>query len=230
MSESSFQSPIRVFLLLRHRLLRDALNRVFRRRVDFLVVGCRKEEDCSPRAIVESECDVLVLDFLDTRWLPTKLQLEAGDAPLPKALVIGMKDDSDQFLAAVRGGATGYLLDDASTADVVRAVRATFRGEAVCSPKFCASLFQTLSQTAAAGAAQAFTAPALNLRQQRLVALIASGMTNKEIASHLHLSEFTIKNHIHRIMKQFNAGSRSQVVHTILSLGYRLNGIAEHPS
>jgi len=230
MNESCFQSPIRVFLLLRHRLLRDALNRLFRRRADFLVVGCCKEEDCSPRAIVESECDVLVLDFLDTRWLPTRLQLEAGDSPLPKALLIGMKDDSEQFLAAVRGGATGYLLEDASPSDVVRAVRATFRGEAVCSPKFCASLFQTLSQTAAAGGAQAFTAPALNLRQQRLVALIASGMTNKEIASHLHLSEFTIKNHVHRIMKQFNAGSRSQVVHTILSLGYRLNGIAEHPS
>ena len=150
--------------------------------------------------------------------------------PVPKALLIGMKDDSDQFLAAVRGGATGYLLDDASTADVVRAVRATFRGEAVCSPKLCASLFQTLSQTAAAGGAQTFTAPALNLRQQRLVALIASGMTNKEIASHLNLSEFTIKNHIHRIMKQFNAGSRSQAVHTILSLGYRLNGMADHAS
>ena len=230
MSESTCPSPIRIFLLLRNRLLRDALNRLFRRRADFLVVGCRKEEDCSPRAIVKSECDVLVLDFLDTRWLPTKLQLEAGDSPLPKALLIGMKDDSDQFLAAVRGGATGYLLEDASTSDVVRAVRATFRGEAVCSPKFCASLFQTLSQTAAAGGAQTFTAPALNLRQQRLVALIASGMTNKEIASHLNLSEFTIKNHIHRIMKQFNAGSRSQAVHTILSLGYRLNGMADHAS
>ena len=230
MSESTCPSPIRIFLLLRNRLLRDALNRLFRRRVDFLVVGCRKEEDCSPRAIVKSECDVLVLDFLDTRWLPTKLQLEARDSPVPKALLIGMKDDSDQFLVAVRGGATGYLLDDASTADVVRAVRATFRGEAVCSPKLCASLFQTLSQTAAAGGAQTFTAPALNLRQQRLVALIASGMTNKEIASHLNLSEFTIKNHIHRIMKQFNAGSRSQAVHTILSLGYRLNGMADHAS
>jgi len=104
---------------------------------------------------------------------------------VPKCLLICMKDDSDQFLEAVRGGTTGYLLDDASTSDVVRAVRATFRGEAVCSPKLCAFLFQTLSQTSAA---KAFAPPGLALRQQRSVALIAGGMTNKEIALHLKLT------------------------------------------
>lgn len=62
----------------------------------------------------------------------------------------------------------------------------------------------------------------LTLRQQRLTALIAKGWTNEEIASHLNLSEYTVRNHIHRIMKQADATSRSQAVERILSHGYAL--------
>ncbi len=53
--------------------------------------------------------------------------------------------------------------------------------------------------------------------------LVAKGLTNKEIASHLKLSEFTVKNHIYRIMKQVDAGSRSEAVETILSYGYPIS-------
>jgi len=61
------------------------------------------------------------------------------------------------------------------------------------------------------------------LRQQRLVGLVARGLTNKEIASHLNLSEFTVRNHIHRILKQVDAGSRSEAVETIRAYGYPIS-------
>jgi len=64
--------------------------------------------------------------------------------------------------------------------------------------------------------------PDRTLRQQQLLALGAKGLTNKEIASHLNLSEFTVRNHIHRILKQFDAGSRSQAVETIRAFGYAI--------
>ena len=64
--------------------------------------------------------------------------------------------------------------------------------------------------------------PLLTLRQQRLRALIAKGWTNKKIASHLNLSENTVRNHVHRIMKEVDATSRSQAVERCLSHGYAL--------
>jgi DNA-binding NarL/FixJ family response regulator len=64
-------------------------------------------------------------------------------------------------------------------------------------------------------APRAESKPNLTLRQRQLVTLVAQGMTNKEIASELNLSEFTVKNHIHRIMKQVDAGSRYEVVETV---------------
>jgi two-component system response regulator DesR len=65
--------------------------------------------------------------------------------------------------------------------------------------------------------------PDLTLRQQQLVSLVAKGLTNKEIASHLNLSEFTVRNHIHRILKQVDAGSRSEAVETIRAHGYSIS-------
>ena len=65
--------------------------------------------------------------------------------------------------------------------------------------------------------------PDLTLRQQQLVALVAKGLTNKEIASRLNLSEFTVRNHIHRILKQVDAESRSQAVDVIRASGYTIS-------
>ena len=132
-----------------------------------------------------------------------------------------MELDEEQFLAAARSGVTGYLLKDASVSDVIAAVRAVFRGEAVCPPQLCSTLFRAVVQTARKMPAQSSTSrPALTLRQLQLVALVAKGLTNKEIASHLNLSEFTVRNHIHRILKQVDAGSRSEAVEAIRAYGY----------
>jgi DNA-binding NarL/FixJ family response regulator len=223
-SESVPESPIKVYLLLENRLLREALGRLFRKRADLLVVGCNGQEECSPQRLLETQCDVLAADFFDARWLPSNLRLRTGEFSALKSLLIGMSGDAEQFLAAVRGGVTGYLLKDASISEVVAAVRSTFRGEAVCSPKLCGSLFQYVSQMARGGSAPSLAErPDLTLRQQQLVALVAKGLTNKEIASRLNLSEYTVRNHIHRILKQVDADSRSEAVETILSHGYSLN-------
>jgi len=224
MSEIVSESPIKVYLLLENRLLREALDRLLRKRPELLVVGRGRREDSSSRILLETQCDVLVLDFLDSEWLPANLRVKIGVPSALKSLLIGMDDDFQQFLTAVRGGTTGYLLKDASTSEVVTAVRSIFKGEAVCPHQLCAMLFQYVSQLAKTSSAPpTSTRPDLTLRQQQLVALIAKGLTNKEIAVRLNLSEFTIRNHVHRILKQVDAGSRSQAVETILSHGYSLS-------
>ena len=185
------------------------------------MVGSGKPETCTSQMLIDAECDVLVLDFLKTQWLPSNLRQERSDLSALKVLLICMANNSEQFLAAVRGGVSGYLLNDASAADILSAVRVTANGEAICSPKLCTLLFDSISNTVDDGPVA--HRPALTLRQQQLVALMANGLTNKQIASRLCLSEFTVKNHIHRIMKQFNAENRSQAVGIIQSHGYQLD-------
>src|SRR5438105_9127448 len=215
---------IRVFLLIENRLLREALVRLFRKRSDLTVVGQSWQADLNVQQVLDSNCDVLVVASFQTNCLPASITLECIGQLSLKVVLIGMDCDEEEFLAAVRAGVTGYLLKDASASDVVAAVRAVFRGEAVCPPQLCSTLFRFVAQVAREISLQnSASKPDLTLRQQQLVTLVAKGLTNKEIASQLNLSEFTISNHIHRILKQVDAVSRSEAVETIRASGYSIN-------
>jgi two-component system nitrate/nitrite response regulator NarL len=223
MSELVPSSSIRTFLLIENRLLREALVRLFCKRTDLLVVGQSGHAEASALRLLDSKCDVLITDSLQAPWL-SAITAENAACGSFRIVVIAREPDEKHFLSAVRSGVTGYLLQDASASDVVAAVRAVFRGEAVCPPQLCSSLFRFVAQTAREIPVQnAPPKPDLTLRQQQLVALVAKGLTNKEIASHLNLSEFTVRNHIHRILKQVDAGSRSEAVETIRAHGYPIS-------
>jgi two-component system nitrate/nitrite response regulator NarL len=224
MSELVPSSSIRTFLLIENRLLREALVRLFSKRADLLVVGQSGYAESTALAALDSQCDVLVIDSLQTPWFSALIAIENADRASFKVVVIARESDEKHFLAAIRAGVTGYLLQDASASDVVSAVRAVFRGEAVCPPQLCLTLFRFVAQMTRGMPVQGATSkPDLTLRQQQLVRLVAKGFTNKEIASHLNLSEFTVRNHIHRILKQVDAGSRSQAVETIRAYGYSIS-------
>lgn len=217
-------SSIRVFLLVENRLLREALVRLFRKRADLFVVGQTSLADEALRLLLGNESDILVGDSFLTSGALSILSANAGMTPGCKILLVGMEADEEQFLTTVRSGVAGYLLRDASASDVVNAVRAVFRGEAVCPPQMCSALFRFVARTAQDLPLRNLASkPDLTLRQQQLVTLVAKGLTNKEIASHLNLSEFTVRNHIHRILKQVDAGSRSQAVETIRAHGYSIS-------
>jgi DNA-binding NarL/FixJ family response regulator len=217
-------SPIRVFLLMENRLLREALIRLFRKRSDLAVVGPDGAADATACQVLEAQFDVLLIDSFETTRPAARTARETGGQAAYKAVVIGMEPDEEVFIAAVRSGVMGYLLKDASASDLVAAVRAVYRGEAVCPPQLCSSLFRfvahMIEEIPIKRAAQR---PDLTIRQQQLMALVAKGFTNKEIASRLNLSEFTVRNHIHRVLKQLNAGSRSQAVEAIRAHGYAIS-------
>jgi DNA-binding NarL/FixJ family response regulator len=130
-----------------------------------------------------------------------------------------MDDDADIFLQAVRLGVSGYLLKNASASELVDALRNVAQGEAVCPPKFCKVLFQAVAneanQQAAIADQRADARFELTQRQRQLMSLVAMGMSNKEIATNLNLSEFTVKNHIYRVMKQVDAQTRHEACHRI---------------
>jgi len=224
MNDCAPVSSIHAFLLIENRLLREALVRLLRKRPDIVVAGQSSPSDETSVGILDTHCDVLVSDSFVPGLLPASLSTKIGTHAGFKIILIGMNSDEERFIAAVRWGATGYLLQDASASDVVTAVRAVFRGEAVCPPELCSALFKIVAQTASDISLQnSASKPDLTLRQQQLVTLVAKGLTNKEIAARLNLSEFTVRNHIHRILKQVDAGSRSEAVETIRGYGYTIS-------
>ena len=223
-SESVPISSIRVFLMMENRLLREALIRLLRKRSDLVVVGHDGPADATARPVLETQFDVLLIDSLQTTWPAAKIARENGGQATSKAVLIGMEPDEELFMAAVRSGVMGYLLKDASASELVAAVRAVHRGEAVCPPQLCSTLFHFVAHVIEESPIkQSARKPDLTMRQQQLMALVAKGLTNKEIASRLNLSEFTVRNHIHRVLKQLDAGSRSEAVEAIRAHGYAIS-------
>ena len=216
MADGAIESPIRVFLLIENRLLREALSRLFRKRSEFAVIGQAGRSGILAGGLQFESCDVLAVDFFDEDFL-------TGNRG-PKAILIGMDEDPDQFLDAVRAGVNGYLLKDASASEVICAIRAIQKGEAICPPRLCATLFRWFAEEMPGKRNRpAATYHDITLRQRQLVELVAEGLTNKEIAAQLNLSEFTVRNHIHRIMKQVDVGSRREAVDAIFPGKLRAN-------
>ena len=223
---------VRLYLAIQNRLLREALVRLFRKRADLVVARESTASDTRTATVFDSRCNVLILDSL--YFAPGSRERAALRAPLEtvKTILIGMDADEEQFIAAVHAGVLGYLLKDASTSDVIAAVRTVSRGEAFCPPRLCRALFRFVALTPAEFLAHRNAKPDLTLRQQQLISLVAQGLTNKEIARRLNLSEFTVRNHIHRILKRVDAENRSQAVEAIRAHGYFVGaaGIAAEQS
>jgi DNA-binding NarL/FixJ family response regulator len=214
--EASEETPIRVFLIVENRLLREALSRLFRKSADLQVVGESGDRKLSHQELLDAKVDVLAVDFFDSQWQASLFVQVAPDFCKPKTVLVGMDGDSNAFLEAVRAGVNGYLLKDTSAAGVVASIRAVCKGEAVCPPKLCSILFQRVHKSADLEQVQRLPPrPDLTLRQLQLVSLVAKGMTNKEIAVNLNLSEFTVKNHIHRILKKAEVGTRRNAVDVV---------------
>ena len=210
MKVASLESPIRVFLLVENRLLRQALSRLCRKRDDLQIVGESGRDSVGPHQICESQCDVVMLDFFNPEWLPCR-PTHQGTRGI-KVILIDMENNDQQFLEAAKAGVIGYLLKSASASEVIAAIHATSRGEAVCPPRLCSTLFQWVAQSTSRAKGRAIQLPTFTPRQRQLIDLVAKGMSNKEIANQLNLSAFTVRNHLHRILKVAGVGTRREAV------------------
>ena len=212
-----------IYLMAENRFLREALVRLLRKKADLRVVGEGRQCDSSAAEVIASKCNVLLLDSLTTADAESLIAEVLEKAPQIKIVLFGMDEEPATFLKAVRLGVNGYVVKDACAADIIGAVRAVAQGEAVCTPKLCLELFRHFSQhfheNPAITQREAKIKFGLTQRQSQLVALVARGLTNKEIAASLNLSEFTVKNHLRRIMRQVDADNRHDAVDTLRAGG-----------
>ncbi len=225
-------SDVWVFLLCENRLLREALVRILAKRSDLSVVGNCAHSPTVLDELRQAKPHVILLDSLGLAvaepHLLRHLQEKQSEA---RVLMVGMDAQEEDFLQSVREGAAGYVLRDASAAEVVAAIRSVGAGEAVCPPRFSAALFRCAAQRLAVRKnLQNLSHSGLSRREQQLVELICWGLTNKEIASRLNLSEHTVKNHIHRILHKTGASDRTSIVDHYRTKVFTAGGSAPVPS
>ena len=196
------------------------MSSTLRKQQGFCLVDAVRYSPTAYKEAVASECDVLLVDHASATALPANFITDLlAHLPGSKAILFGMEDDAESFVQAVRSGVSGYLLGDASAEETIAAVRKVVAGEAVAPARLCQHLFQFVARTTREGSMILNQRLCLRLgltgRQQQLIALLARGFTNKEIAETMRLSEFTVKNHVHRIMRRLNAQSRYAAVQTV---------------
>jgi two-component system response regulator DevR len=207
------ERKLRVLVLCENRLARESIARILEKKTDIQVVAAMPVTAISKEKIAESSADVVVLDslrLLSDNQMP--ISKRASDERPAKCILIAMADEPKHFLKAIRYGAAGYVLQDASAADVVNAIRAVGRGEAICPPQYTQVLFDYIAvRTSEFSRTRAKSSTGLTSREQQLIPLIERGLTNKQIAASLNLSEQTVKNHIHRILTKLGVSDRLEV-------------------
>ena len=201
---------VQVFILAENRLLREALTRILSKKSDIRVVGASAFAPDVVEQISSVAPDVLLSDSAAVALSDLRLVSEVRAAiPGLKVVMIGMDAEPETFLRAVRDGIVGFVLKDASAMEVAAAVRSVANDEAVCPPCLCLALFERVANQSSHPASFVIRHNlGLTRREQQLVQMISRGLTNKEIASQLSLSEQTVKNHIHRMLRKLGATDR----------------------
>jgi DNA-binding NarL/FixJ family response regulator len=212
---AGFSGPVAaVFLLAENRLLREALLRILSKKDDIRVVGSGSYGPDMFEQIVSTGANVVVLDSVAPVLAEDGVVRELHQLnPAIRVVMVGMEPEEAVFLRVVQAGAIGYVLKDASALEVARTIRAVAAGEAVCPAVLSAMLFQWVARhKPAVPSLHLKNSLGLSRREQQLVGLIEQGLTNKEIASRLNLSEQTVKNHVHRMLRKVGAPDRLSIV------------------
>jgi len=131
-------------------------------------------------------------------------------SPRTRIVAIAIGDDTD-VLAYAEAGACGFVSRDASLSDLIGVIHDAMKGEMRCSPRLAGSLLRRLWSLAPAKAAKS-TPAALTCREQEVAALIGKGLSNKDIAVHLHIEVATVKNHVHHVLEKLQVRSRAQAL------------------
>jgi two-component system NarL family response regulator len=175
------------------------------------------EAENGAEAIAKAEDLVPDVVLMDVR-MPRVNGIEAARqirdlCPSTKILMLTVSDEEDDLYEAIKAGANGYLLKEISVEEVAEAIRAVVQGQSLISPSMASKLLNEFNSLAKkAEERQQYPAPALTSRELEVLKLVAKGMSNREIAEELFISENTVKNHVRNILEKLHLHSRMEAV------------------
>jgi DNA-binding NarL/FixJ family response regulator len=193
---------IRVLVVDDHRVVRAGLEALIEEQADIELVSSAAGGAEAIELAKRTRPDVIIMDIsmpdVDGVEATRRILTENPDA---RIMMLSSFGDRSRVLAAVQAGAVGYVLKDADTEDLLRAIRTTARGDAPLDPRVARVL---VADHAASGGAP------LSEREREVLALVASGLSNKQIARRLGIVEATVKTHLTNIFTRIGATDRTQ--------------------
>jgi DNA-binding NarL/FixJ family response regulator len=224
---------IRILIADDHELVRSGLRAMLDTQDDLEVVGEAADGTAAIEEAFTLRPDVIVMDIRMPRLdgiEATRRILAQGTLP-PKILVLTTFDLDEYVWEALRAGAGGFLLKDAAPAQIAEAVRTVARGESIVAPAVTRRLVERFVRTPLSGtSAQGARFSELTERELEVVVLVAHGLSNREIAARLFLSEATVKTHVTRVLAKLGLRDRVQAVVLAYESGLVEPGSEEAPT
>ena len=218
----SADRPVRVLVVDDQTLFREALTTLLGVREEVEVVGAVEDGAQALEAVALLRPDVVLMDLrmpvLDGVATTRRLHVEQPDV---RVLVLTTFDGDDEVFPALRAGAVGYLLKDATASRLVEAVQAAARGESVLQPSVATKLIARVTQLPDpqdVPRPQPLVDP-LTERELEVLRAVADGLSNREAAALLFLSEGTVKNHVTNVLAKLGVRDRTQAALRARALG-----------
>ena len=218
-------APLRVVIADDHPVFLEGLQTILDEDAGFTVVAAVPDGDAAIAAVRAYQPDLVLMDLRMPRTggVAATAQIIA-DHPGTAVLVLTMSEDDDSVFAALRAGARGYLLKEASADDIRRAARTIAQGEAIFGPRVANRVISFFSTLSAGQGPTPF--PELTNREREILSLVAAGCDNTTIARRLVLSDKTVRNHVSAVLTKLRAATRAEAVARARDAGLGGNGPA----
>lgn len=207
------REPIRVLIVDDHALFRRGLAQVLLFEEGIEVVGEGEDGEDGIEKAEELAPDVVLMDVRMPRLSGIEATRRlASSLPSTKILMLTVSDEEDDLYEAIKAGATGYLLKEISVEEVADAVRGVVNGQTLISPSMASKLIQEFNNLSRRADRRAMPSPRLTERELEVLRLVARGLTNRDIAEQLYISENTVKNHVRNILEKLHLHTRMEAV------------------
>jgi DNA-binding NarL/FixJ family response regulator len=204
--------PIRVVLVDDQSLVRNGFRMILESEDDMEIVGEAADGERAVELVLEVAPDVVAMDvqmpILDGLAATRRIiELEST----ARVLILTTFDRDDYLFEALTAGASGFLLKNASPEALIEAIRVLARGDALLAPEVTRRVIQRFAGHEVRPVTASDT-EALTDRERDVVALVAQGLTNAEVAVNLHVGEATVKTHVSHVLRKLGLRDRTQLV------------------
>ncbi len=204
---------IRVMLVDDQELVRVGFRMVLGAQPDIEVVGEAGDGAAAIEALRTIEADVVLMDVRMPRMDGVEATgLIRAAANAPKVLILTTFDLDEYAFAAIKAGASGFMLKDVPPADLLSAIRSVHSGDSVVAPSTTRRLLERFAVHLSAEGRPKQDLDVLTAREREVLFHVARGLSNTEIAERLHLAEATVKTHLGRILAKLELRDRAQAV------------------